>query len=181
MLFRIFFSRFLMGRLGRDPEFFKYVEGSVADRILERTRHALTKLDPSRNPYLHWILTGTHGDVLPHALREENFEDIRQNLDRLEWRLNSVEQFLEEDKTPINRHNLSDIFEYMSPENSADLLAKLIDRTPPGGRLVYWNMLAPRQSPDDFPVECLKELSGELLSQDKAFFYSRFIVEEARA
>lgn len=180
MLFRIFFSRALMGRLGRDPEFFKYVEGSVADRIMERTRHALTKLDPSQNPYLHWILTGTHGEILPHALREENFELIRQNLDCLEWRLNSVEQFLADDETPINRHNLSDIFEYMSPENSAVLLKKLIDRTPAGGRLAYWNMLAPRQSPDDFPVEWLKEISKELLSQDKAFFYSRFIVEEAR-
>src|SRR6185295_4016104 len=32
LLFRIFFSRFAMGRLGRDPEFFRYVEGSVAER-----------------------------------------------------------------------------------------------------------------------------------------------------
>lgn len=48
LLFRLFFSRFVMGRLGRDPAFFKYVEGSVADRILERTRHALTALNPAR-------------------------------------------------------------------------------------------------------------------------------------
>ncbi|HEY4592929.1 MAG TPA: DUF3419 family protein, partial [Thermoanaerobaculia bacterium] len=27
LLFRVFFSRFVMGRLGRDPEFFRYVEG----------------------------------------------------------------------------------------------------------------------------------------------------------
>jgi len=40
LLFQFFFSRFMMGRLGRDPAFFKYVEGSVADRILTRTRHA---------------------------------------------------------------------------------------------------------------------------------------------
>ncbi len=31
-----------MGRLGRDPEFFRYVEGSVAERILERVEYALT-------------------------------------------------------------------------------------------------------------------------------------------
>ena len=30
--------------------------------ILERTRHALRELDPADNPYVHWILTGTHGD-----------------------------------------------------------------------------------------------------------------------
>ena len=65
VLFRVFFSRTAMGRLGRDPEFFRYVSGDVASRILERTRHALTALDPAANPYLHWILTGTHGAALP--------------------------------------------------------------------------------------------------------------------
>src|SRR5204862_2902217 len=29
LMFRVFFSRFLMGRLGRDPSFFAYVQGSV--------------------------------------------------------------------------------------------------------------------------------------------------------
>lgn len=52
LLFQIFFSRFVMGRLGRDPAFFRYVQGSVADRILARTKHALTVLDPAKNPYL---------------------------------------------------------------------------------------------------------------------------------
>ena len=95
LLFRVFFSRFVMGRLGRDPSFFKYVEGSVAERILGRTRHALTELDPSENPYLAWILCGEHREALPHALREENFECIRTRLDRLEWRLESLEGFLD--------------------------------------------------------------------------------------
>ena len=60
ILFRLFFSRVVMGRLGRDPSFFRYVEGSVADRILARTRHALTALNPADYPYLQWILTGHH-------------------------------------------------------------------------------------------------------------------------
>src|SRR5262245_10834827 len=36
LLFRVFFSRFVMGRMGRDPSFFAYVEGNVGTRILER-------------------------------------------------------------------------------------------------------------------------------------------------
>ena len=69
LLFRMFFSRTVMGRLGRDPEFFRYVDIDVAASILDRTRHALSVLDPAENPYVHWILTGTHGDALPCALR----------------------------------------------------------------------------------------------------------------
>ena len=48
----------LVGRLGRDPEFFRYVQGSVSDRILSRARHALTVLPTHENPYLQFILNG---------------------------------------------------------------------------------------------------------------------------
>ena len=92
-MFRLFFSRAVMARLGRAPEVFRYVETPVASAVLERTRHALTELDPAANPYVRWILTGSHGDALPCALRPEHFDTIRANLDRLECRHVSLEEF----------------------------------------------------------------------------------------
>lgn len=183
LLFNVFFSRFMMGRLGRDPAFFKYVEGSVADRILRRTRHALTALDPADNPYLHWILTGTHGAALPWALRAENFDRIRARLDRLEWHELTLEAFLEREGPAgarIDKFNLSDIFEYMSPENTAALLARLAAASRPGGRLAYWNMLAPRRRPESLAavLRPREDVAAPLFAQDKAFFYSALVVEE---
>src|SRR5204863_3495424 len=126
LMFRVFFSRFVMGRLGRDPSFFAYVEGSVSDRILQRTRHALTALDPAANPYLQWILTGRHTTALPYALRPENFEKIRRNLDSIEFHLASIEQYLAAfPEVRLGRMNLSDIFEYMSEDNYRALLELL--------------------------------------------------------
>jgi len=181
LLFHIFFSRFVLGQLGRDPGFFKYVEGSVASRLLLRTEHAFTELDPADNPYLHWILTGTHGQSLPFALREENFEKIRANLDQFEWHLLSVESFLEQHPgCQLDGCNLSDIFEYMSEENMSALLERLVSHCRQGGRLAYWNMLAPRSRPDSL-AGCLRPLdvlSESLFLKDKAFFYSRFVLEE---
>jgi S-adenosylmethionine-diacylglycerol 3-amino-3-carboxypropyl transferase len=182
-MFAVFFSRRLMGWLGRDPSFFRYVEGSVAERILARTRHALVELEPARNPYLHWILTGTHGEALPFALRAENFEAIRRNIDRLEWRALPLERFLTEaGPGSIDRYNLSDIFEYMSEENYAALLSRLADAGRPGGRLAYWNMLAPRRRPAALAdrLEERRDLAEPLFLQDKAFFYSDFVIEEVR-
>lgn len=181
LLFQLFFSRFVMGRLGRDPAFFKYVEGSVADRIFRRAEHALTVLDPAGNPYLHWILTGTHGTALPYALREENFDRIRAHIQRLEWHLMSVEAFLKrEPDLRLDGCNLSDIFEYMSMDSMTAILEPLVAACHPGARLAYWNMLAPRSRPDSMAnrLRPLDELSNALFAQDKAFFYSRFIVEE---
>ncbi len=181
LLFRVFFSRRLMGRLGRDPSFFAYVQGDVAGRILERTRHALTELDPAANPYLQWILSGRHTTALPLALRPEHFERIRANLDRLEWHCRSVEDFLvSPDAGAIDRFNLSDIFEYMSADNTARLLEKLAACGKHGGRLAYWNMLVPRRRPEHLAdrLRPLEPLAQQLHRADKAFFYSAFIVEE---
>lgn len=181
LMFRVFFSRLVMGRLGRDPSFFKYVEGTVSDRILSRTQFALTDLNPAENPYLQWILTGQHRTALPYALRPEHFDSIRANLDRLEWHCISLEDYLDRrDSGSIDRFNLSDIFEYLSPSSYHQLLQRLIQASKPGARLAYWNMLAPRSRPDWMQSELrsLPHLAKSLHQQDKAFFYSAFVVEE---
>ena len=179
--YRAFFSRRTMGRLGRDPSFFDYVDDNVSERLLARTKYALTELDPVENPYLQWILLGRHGPALPHALRAENFQAIRDNLYRLEVRRQSLDDFIVDDSAaPVDRFNLSDVFEYMSPEGYAEALQGLLQRAAPAARLVYWNMMAPRRRPEPLAdrLRPLQGLSDALFRQDKAFFYSDFVVEE---
>ena len=183
-VFHVFFSRFVMGRMGRDPSFFRYVEGSVAGRIIRRAEHAATVLDPSQNPYLHWILTGHHGDALPHALRPENFERIRGNLDRLEWHCEPLEAFL--DRTPpgtFDAFNLSDIFEYMAEDRFHHLLGRLADCARPGARMAWWNTLADRRRPASMAhrLRSLTDLAQRLHGEDRAFFYCAFWIEEVIA
>jgi S-adenosylmethionine:diacylglycerol 3-amino-3-carboxypropyl transferase len=183
VLFRIFFSRLVVGRLGRDPEFFRYVEGKVAERILERMRYAMTELDPATNPYLYWMFKGQHQDgALPFALRAENFEAIRAHLDRLEWRCCSLEEFLESSPGAFDAFNLSNIFEYISVESYERLLGLVIRAAKPNARLAYWNLLVPRSRPESLAgfLKPLKQLSDGLFARDKGIFYSAFVVEELR-
>ncbi|MCD8486575.1 MAG: hypothetical protein LRZ84_07475 [Desertifilum sp.] len=72
----------------------------------------------------------------------------------------------------IDRYNLSDIFEYMSIENYQQLLQRLVQAARPGGRIAYWNMLAPRRCPEKMysTVRSLTELAQSLHQQDQAFF-----------
>jgi S-adenosylmethionine-diacylglycerol 3-amino-3-carboxypropyl transferase len=181
LVFKIFFSRTVMGRFGRDPAFFKYVQGAVSTRILGRARHALTELNPADNPYLQWIITGRHLTALPLALRPEHFDTIRNNLERLELRPAALEETLDRvGPRAVHRFNLSDIFEYMSEARYHALLARLHAAAVPGGRLAYWNMLAPRSCPAELAhlLRPLSDLAQSLHRQDKAFFYSAFILEE---
>jgi len=124
-------------------------------------------------------LTGRHNGALPTALREENFEAIRRNLDRLQWRKGALEEALGEDQR-FDCFNLSDIFEYMSPFAYEQLLRLIVRSSRRGARLAYWNMLAPRHRPECIATELrsLPELAASLFSQDQGFFYSAFVVEE---
>ena len=177
MLFRLFFSRTVMGRFGRDPRFFDYVDGAIGDRLLARSRHALVDLEPAANPYLHWILTGSHGDALPlRAARRELRAHPRQP------RSAGVAPLAAGDVPAASRSvpafdgaNLSDIFEYMSAENYAALLEQVAGACTPGARLVYWNMMVPRSRPEAMANRLLPltDEAARLHYQDKAFFYRR--------
>lgn len=183
LLFGVFFSKTVMGALGRDPRFFDYVEGDLKTHLMGRVRHAAVDLDPSTNSYLHWILNGQFNGALPVSLRRENYDTIRARIDRIEWHEAAMEDAIDDlaraGARPA-RYNLSDIFEYMSAENTATLLAKLAANGTKGGRLAYWNMMVPRSRPDSLAhtLKPLDRLSKDLFLKDKAFFYRAFVVEE---
>lgn len=179
-MLKLFFSNFVMGRLGRDPEFFAHVTTSLADQVTHRTRHAFVELAPIQNPYLHWILEGTHGSALPAALREENFEIIRSRLDRIEIHQGAIDSSLFERYGRFDAFNLSDIFEYMSPELFANVHRQIVEGANPGARLMYWNMLVPRGEQPMNGVVRLSDRAAELHARDKAFFYSAIRLEHVR-
>ena len=179
-LFRIFFSRPLLGRLGRDPSFFRYVEASVADHLLARARDAITLQDPTKNPYLQWILLGRFATALPAAFRPENFQPIRRNLNRLEWHTCALESYFQSHDARFHGFNLSNIFEYMSLPSYHALLERIVDASHAHARLVYWNLLAPRRRPDTMQhrLASLDNVAATLHRTDRAFFYSDLILEQ---
>ena len=179
MMFRLFFSRRVMGLMGRDPEFFRYVEGSVADRILSRTEYALTTLPTHSNPYLNFIFTGAFGATLPRYLDRERYAALREGMDRVTVALGSAES-VAKTHGPFDGFNLSDIFEYLDAPTCQSVYGTLLDAARPGARFAYWNMLVPRRRPDAFAtrVRSLAERADALFSVDRAFFYSAFVLEE---
>jgi S-adenosylmethionine-diacylglycerol 3-amino-3-carboxypropyl transferase len=136
-------------------------------------------LDPAFNPYLHWILKGTHGTALPLAWRAENFELIRDRLGRIDIRTGALEALVESSER-ADGFNLSDIFEYMSADVFDTVYGSTLAAANPGARLVYWNMMVPRRVPPAHTSK-VRRLEAEIKrgkARDKAFFYSDFVVEE---
>ena len=181
LLARLFSSRRISAAIGRDPAFFRYVEGGVAGRVLASVERALTEIDPSGNPYLHWIAFGHHGEALPHYLRPEHFDAIRTHLHRVELRIEPLETCVGTlPDAAIDRFNLSDVFEYMSEESTARMLSEIARVGRRGGRLAYWNTFVPRARPPGLArrLHPLASLAERLHGADKVFFYQRFVIEE---
>lgn len=179
LMFRLFFSQWVMGKLGRDPAFFEHVKEPVAQSLFKRAEHALTVLAIKQNPYLQLLLTGSYHTALPYYLRPQNFAAIKQNINRLSLKLSSIEALPSEQK--FAGANLSNIFEYVDPVAYSDLLTSLHGHCQPDARLAYWNMLVARQRPETLAnlFAPMPELAQSLYQQDKAIFYRNFIVERA--
>ena len=183
LLLRAFFSRRAMGALGRDPAFFDHVEGSVSAHVARRIEHAFVANDPVANPYLRWIMQGRHGPVLPLAFRPEHHRTIAERIDRVQVVHGTIEDVAGEDVAGglrVDGWNLSDIFEYMSPPAFEASYRTILDASAPGARLVYWNMMAPRVAPVPLAhrIRPRPDIADPLAARDKAFFYSRFVVED---
>ena len=181
LLATLFLPRVVQARTGREVPFLPSTDFAHGRRLVARTERLITEQDPAQNPYLHWMLTGIHGDALPFALRPENVPTIRANLDRLDWRLCALEDVLGElgDRS-VDRFNLSDTFEYLAEPAYQTLLYRLARCGRRGGRLAYWNTTIRRRRP---PIMAdmllpLTDLADSLKRRDRVFFYDDFVVEE---
>lgn len=180
MLTGLFFGRSVTGKIGRDPEFFRFVEDDVSSNILKRTEYGLISLPTYTNPYLNYIMLGNFPiHALPVYLRKENHQKIKSNIDRITTYQGEFSQCLEKfSHIKFDGYNLSDIFEYMSPSEAKETFALIHKHSSSKARVAYWNLHVDRFVPRDLPFSILKDLSENLRLKDNTFFYKRFIVAE---
>ncbi|MEO7176979.1 MAG: DUF3419 family protein, partial [Saprospiraceae bacterium] len=169
-LFKIFFSKYVMGKFGRDPEFLNEVKVNVGSHIFLKAEHELSSIQAQSNFILHFNLCGNFGDLLPHYLGHD-FDLIKDNIDCLR-----IEQCFAQEAIAkygkFNYMNLSNIFEYMDAATFQMTGSSLVDGTVTGGKLAYWNLMVPRRISEYLPekVSYQQAISEALTAKDKGFF-----------
>lgn len=178
LLFRIFFSRYLMGKLGRDPAFLNEVQGSVSEFIYRQAQLQLKSVAAQENHILRYNLSGSFGNLLPHYLQESNYDIIKSNIDKLQMH----EGFAQHAVVKFGKFdfmNLSDIFEYLDSAQFKSSAEALLNGMNKRGKIAYWNLMVPRKISDILPKRLqYLAISKALTAQDKGFFYKEFIVEQ---
>jgi S-adenosylmethionine-diacylglycerol 3-amino-3-carboxypropyl transferase len=126
-------------------------------------------------------MTGSHGPRLPLAFRPEHHGTIADRIGRLRVVHGTIEDAAQ-GGLRADGWNLSDIFEYMSPDGFADTYQAILQASRPGARLAYWNMMVPRRVPARLAHRVVerRDISEPLAATDQAFFYSDFVVEDVK-
>ena len=176
LLFKLFFSKFVMGKFGRDPAFLKEVEVPVAEFINGQAARHLSSVHCQTNYFLHLIMKGnfqiaSNENSRPHFARRENFESIKNNIDNLIVHNGLAESAFQEYGT-FSKFNLSNIFEYMNPELFLSVANNLTENGVKNARYAYWNLMVPRELNNAIPLlEADEKLNIEQRIIDKGFFY----------
>ena len=175
LIFKTFFGFKVMGKLGRDKEFYEYVDdkASSGKRLKTRFDWGICHVPNLDNPYIHYILTGRfEAKHLPLYLRPENFEIVRDRIDRIEI----VQGYLTKLDGYYDFANLSDIFEYLDPATfklNQEHLRKLMR---PGAKIAYYNMQGKKYLGAGFKL--LEKQSRKWSEKMQAYFYDEFLVYE---
>ena len=125
---------------------------------------------PNReNIYLQYTVYGRFIQ-LPFYLREENFEKIKSNVDKASFVLGDVRTVAAMSQN-FDFFNLSDIFEYMSEEETAQHEKMIAACANGAATVVFWNMLVDRQfAAEDFSPLSEKQVY-EIYKNEKAYYY----------
>lgn len=168
---------------GVHDEQFRLVDGrhDIYEYVKERIEYVLTKVPIYDNYFLSVAVTGKmRGKRVPPYLLEENFETLRERLDRVQVVNGWLGPYL--DTLPvgaINKFNLLDIFDWMiveRPELFESTWRSVHRAAAPGATMIYRSG-SYELEPPKFMLEHLDhdaELSRELLAIDRSATYGSF-------
>lgn len=162
------------------------VEGkTVIDIYRERVRKLASDYPIDEN-YFAWQAFARKYDTenrraLPEYLKEENFQTLRANADRLNTKIGSAtDEIRNSPNGSFNRFVFLDAQDWMSSEQMTELWSAIAANGRPGSRIIFRTAGASSPLEANLPPELMaefnyeKELSAELFKQDRASIYGGF-------
>ena len=166
-----------------DKAFYKYLEPEFSFEKYYRSAvmQAITELPIKENYFIAYILLGNYlDDNLPVYLKKENYEFIRDRVDRIYTITSGCQEYMRTlPMDTISKFNFTNIFEWMSMEEFTLLLLETLRIAKDGAVITYRNHLVTRNRPEVFAEKIIPDmkLSLELRKRDRSFIYKAYVVE----
>lgn len=165
------------------PDFpYQYININIGKSLKKSLENFLTFNDLSSNWYVQKIYYGRY-ELLPPFLRSDNFQYIKDNLDKVVFVEKDILNFLKENKDcSIDKINLSDIFDWCSREEYSQILQEAYRVLSPNGIIFYWEFFVSRELPKNMinKYEILNEKANKIHERDNIPFYHRIVILKKR-
>lgn len=181
-LFTVLLNRWSMSR-AYDPRFFARIgRANFAEHFLELANHSLTEVPIADNYFIHQMLTGRYPVELPEGvppyLGERGFAVASRRMSCLTLVDGGVTEHLRTlSDHSVHGFALSNICEWLSEEQIAELFREVERVAAPGARVVFRNFVGWTDLPSTSPRLCEDhELGTQLIRLDRSVVQPRVVV-----
>ena len=179
-IFRTMFNKKRLAKKGLVSDYFHFDDGSnsFSESFYKRASHVMKDI-PVRDNYfiaLYFLGHYLNNENIPEYLKEKNFNSIRSSIDRIFPSSADSKYWLK--RQPSNTFDafaLSNICELMDDKDTHKLFEEVIRTAKPGARIIFRNLMIPREVPEDQRNFVVKDenMSRQLQFDDRSFVYGK--------
>jgi S-adenosylmethionine-diacylglycerol 3-amino-3-carboxypropyl transferase len=179
-LFNTLFNKKRLAKRGLVNDYFHFDDGSssFSESFYKRASHMLKDIPVQSNYFASLYFLGHYltNEAIPEYLKQINFESIKQNAHKIVPVTADCKYWLEQqpDNT-FDAFALSNICELMDEEDTYKLFKQVLRTAKPGAKIVFRNLMIPREVPESLRSQIVKNesLSAELQNADRSFVYGK--------
>jgi S-adenosylmethionine-diacylglycerol 3-amino-3-carboxypropyl transferase len=179
-IFNLLFNKKRLSKRGLNAEYFHFDDGSLSfsESFQKRAAHAFKDLPAKSNYFLALYLLGHYLNdrEVPEYLKEENFDIIKSNIDRIQTTTADSKYWLELQKENMfDGFALSNICELMDEKDTLKLFEQVARTGRDGSKIIFRNLMIPREVPESMRSVIRKDeaLSKAVQYADRSFVYGK--------
>jgi S-adenosylmethionine-diacylglycerol 3-amino-3-carboxypropyl transferase len=177
LLFTVLLNRAVF-RKTYHPGFFEHVENpSFAQHFRSLAEHTLTEIPISTNYFVHHMFTGAYPAGVPGGLPP--YLNAPLSPDRLTLVDGSYTAYLRTvPEASVNGFAVSNILEWLTPEQSDELFAEVVRTAAPGARFVFRNFVGWNEVPERWREVVVEDRARgeEMIKRDRSAVQRRIAV-----
>lgn len=179
-IYKLLFNKHILASKGLSADYFHFDDGSssFAESFYNRAKNAFRDIPIKNNYFLSLYVRGRYANLeeVPEYMKEAPFHTIKPRLDRIHLHTIEAQNWIDNmEDNSIDCFALSNICELMSVSETERLFASVYRTARPGARLIFRNLMIPREVPESLRDTIVKNqsLSTYLQKTDRSFVYGK--------
>ena len=179
-IFNTMFNKKRLAKKGLVSDYFHFDDGSssFSESFYKRASHVMKDIPVETNYFIALYFLGhyVNNKNVPEYLKPENFSIIKNNIDKIYPVSADSKYWLQQQPAEMfHAFALSNICELMDDGDTHKLFSEVIRTSKPGARVIFRNLMIPREVPEDLQDKIKKDesLSKQIQFEDRSFVYGK--------